>query len=139
MKREEKIFNNVARGMTLVEIMVVVMILGLIASAVGVAVLKQLDKAKIQTTCQQMKDLENALDLYKLENGDYPGADKGIEALVTEEILKGSALPKDAWGIDFVYIYPGQHNPGSFDLYSRGPDKRESDDDLTNWGPPCVR
>jgi general secretion pathway protein G len=135
--------RNSERGMTLIEIMVVVTIIGLIAGLVGVAVMKQLDSAKKMTACNQIKEFEQALELFKLEKNQYPGTEEGLMALVTGKKLKGNSVPKDPWGKEYVYIFPGQHNSDSFDIMSYGADGREGGtgdgEDLTNWSPPCVK
>lgn len=135
--------RNSERGMTLIEIMVVVTIIGLIAGLVGVAVMKQLDAAKKMTACNQIKEFEQALELFKLEKNQYPGTEEGLMALVTGKKLKGNSVPKDPWGKEYVYIFPGQHNSDSFDIFSYGADGREGGagegEDLTNWSPPCVK
>jgi len=111
--------KNGARGMTLIEIMVVVFILGLIATVIAINVGGVSDSAKVETAKLDIKGFEQALDLYMLKKGSYPSAGEGLNALYSEGILKGS-LKKDPWGNDYVYVYPGQKNPKSFDLYSRG-------------------
>jgi len=128
-------------GMTLLEIMVVITIIGLIAGMVGVAVMKQLESAKKMTACNQMKEFEQALELYKLEKNQYPATDEGLMALVTAKKIKSNTVPKDPWNKDYVYIFPGQHNNEGFDMMSYGPEGRESGsgEGLNNWGPPCVK
>ncbi len=108
-----------ARGMTLIEIMVVVFILGLIATVIAINVGGVSDTAKIETAKLDIKGFEQALDLYMLKKGSYPNASEGLNVLYSEGILKGS-LKKDPWGKDYVYLYPGQKNPRGFDLYSYG-------------------
>ncbi|HWV38968.1 MAG TPA: type II secretion system protein GspG [Vulgatibacter sp.] len=108
-----------ARGMTLIEIMVVVFILGLIATVIAVNVGGVSDSAKVETAKLDIKGFEQALDLYMLKKGSYPSASEGLNVLYTEGILKGS-LKKDPWGRDYVYLYPGQRNPKGYDLYSYG-------------------
>lgn len=111
--------RGTARGMTLIEIMVVVFILGLIATVIAVNVGGVSDTAKIETAKLDIKGFEQALDLYMLKKGSYPSAGEGLNVLYSEGILKGS-LKKDPWGRDYVYLYPGQKNPKGFDLYSYG-------------------
>ena len=91
-----------ARGMTLIEIMVVITILGLIAAAVTVAVLPQLGKAKQDTARLDIKTIENALDLYYAKKGNYPDTSTGLKALVDTQNLK--TLPRDPWRNDYVYL-----------------------------------
>lgn len=111
--------KNGARGMTLIEIMVVVFILGLIATVIAVNVGGVSDSAKVETAKLDIKGFEQALDIYMLRKGSYPSASEGLNALYSEGILKGS-LKKDPWGNDYVYLYPGQKNTKGFDLYSKG-------------------
>src|SRR5690606_31218784 len=103
------------RGMTLIEIMIVVFILGLIATVVAVNVGGVSKAAKLD-----LHNFANALDIYMLRKGTYPSTAEGLQALYSEGILKGS-LKKDPWGRDYVYLYPGQRNPKGYDVYSYGP------------------
>ncbi|MBN1960895.1 MAG: type II secretion system major pseudopilin GspG [Deltaproteobacteria bacterium] len=125
------------RGMNLLEIMVVLVIISLVASTVGVAVMKQLVRAKIEQTGVQIKNLTEALELYKLQFHNYPSTSEGLVALVSP---KGNAqpfieqVPQDPWGHEYVYIYPGVGNTSGFDLMSYGPDGVQGGgDDITNY------
>lgn len=89
------------RGMTLIEIMVVITILGLIAAAVGVAVIGQLDKAKQQRVTLDFRALGDSLQLYAMQKGRLPDTATGLHALVEQRILP--VLPRDPWGNDYVY------------------------------------
>jgi general secretion pathway protein G len=124
------------RGMTLVEIMVVVVIMSLVAGVVGVAVFNALAKAQSDTALTQIRQLADALDIYKLQHRKYPSTAEGLRALtqsVSGQKPVMNTLPKDPWGNDYVYIYPGQRNSGSFDLMSYGEDGVAGGDDITNW------
>lgn len=90
------------RGMTLIEIMVVLVILGLIASAVVIAVFPQLQKARVDRTVLDIGNLDNAFKLYNARRGKFPDTATGFKALVDMEII--DKLPKDAWGNDYVYV-----------------------------------
>ncbi|NMO18145.1 type II secretion system major pseudopilin GspG [Pyxidicoccus fallax] len=90
------------RGMTLIEIMVVITILGLIAAAVGVAVIPQLGEARRDTAALDMKSIETALKLYYAKKGRFPDTSTGLNALVEGQTL--DRLPKDPWGNDYVYL-----------------------------------
>lgn len=125
------------RGMTLVEIMVVVVIISLVAGVAVVSVFGSLEKARRDVAATQIKSIADALELYKLSMRNYPSTAEGLQAMVTP---KGNekpfmvTLPKDPWGNDYVYIYPGQHNAGGFDLMSYGPDRVQGGgDDIGNW------
>nr|WP_275113885.1 type II secretion system major pseudopilin GspG [Psychromonas antarctica] len=135
--------NNKQKGFTLLEIMVVIVILGILASLVVPNLMGNKDKADRQKVISDVVALENALDMYKLDNGSYPSTEQGIEALV--ERPSGSPeprnyledgyikrLPQDPWGNNYVLNSPGEH--GKIDVLSVGRDGEEgSDDDIGNW------
>jgi general secretion pathway protein G len=125
------------RGMTLVEIMVVVIIIGLTATIAGVSVYNRLEIASRDTAKIQIRQISEALNLYRLSMRSYPSTAEGLAALVSP---KGGEkpfmdeIPRDPWNENYVYIYPGTHNPQGFDLMSYGPDKVQGgDDDIGNW------
>ena len=124
-------------GMTLLEIMVVIVILGMIASLVGVSVLDQLDESKKKSTRVQIQNIASALDLYKLDFGQYPSTSEGLQALVNpgnnhKPYMKN--IPKDEWNRDFVYISPGTHEGAGYDIESYGPDGQDGGgDDIESW------
>ncbi|RYF08243.1 MAG: type II secretion system protein GspG [Deltaproteobacteria bacterium] len=125
------------RGMTLVEIMVVVVIISLVVGVVGVQVMGQLNRAKVSTARTQIRQISDALELYKLSYRNYPSTAEGLQALTSakggEEPIM-SSVPEDPWGKAYVYIYPGTHNVGGFDLMSNGPDQVQGgSDDIGNW------
>jgi general secretion pathway protein G len=126
-----------SRGLTLIEILVVVTILGLIASIVGITVANQLEEAKVDTAGVQMKNIAEALELYKIKYNRYPNTAEGIQALVSPPGGKKplmETVPKDPWDADYIFVSPGQHNPSKFDLQSKGPDGiADSEDDVKNW------
>ena len=93
------------RGMTLIEIMVVITILGLIAAAVGVAVIPKLDEAKVDTARLDIGNIQGALKLYYAKKGNYPDTATGLKALVDSNILE--TIPKDPWGNDYMYLNEG--------------------------------
>lgn len=97
--------NRRRRGMTLIEIMVVITILGLIAAAVGVAVVPQLEAAKRDRAALDIKSIQSGLKLYYTKKGNYPDTGTGLRALVETNVL--DEVPKDPWGNDFVYLNEG--------------------------------
>ncbi len=136
-------------GMTLIEIMVVVTILGLIATIVTVNVIGRLDQAKVSATKTQIKSLETALDEFRRDNGYYPSAEQGLKALVEKPsvgrvpnsyprggYLKGSAIPRDSWSCEFLYYSPGLHDH-PYEITSLGSDCAEGgedvDADIQSW------
>lgn len=135
-----------ARGFTLIEIMVVVVILGILAAIVVPKVMDRPDSARITKAKQDIRALESALNLYKLDNFNYPSTDQGLEALVRKPSGNPEPrnwkqggyldrLPKDPWGSDYQYLQPGVR--GEIDLFSFGADGRPGGDgmnaDIGNW------
>ena len=129
--------RTLQRGMTLVEIMVVVVIISLVTGVVGVAVLNRLEEARKKVTITQLRQIGDALELYKLSVRHFPSTSEGLSALTAPKNGDKpfmTSIPKDPWGNDYVYIFPGTHNPGSYDLMSYGADGVQGcGDDITNW------
>jgi general secretion pathway protein G len=125
------------RGMTLVEVMVVVVIISLVAGVVGVAVFNRLEEAQKKVAFTQIKQIGEALELYKLSLHHYPSTGEGLNALTSpkgNEKPFMNSIPKDPWDRDYVYIYHGTKHSNSFDLMSYGPDGVQGGgDDVTNW------
>ncbi len=124
------------RGMTLVEIMVVLVIIGMVTAIVGVNVFSAVDGAKVKSSKVQISNIGEALDLYRLAHGKYPSTSEGLTALTQskggQKALMPS-VPKDGWDNDFIYIFPGSKNPGGYDLMSYGADGVAGTDDFGNW------
>ena len=120
------------RGFTLLEIMVVIVIIGVLASLVVPNLMGNKEKADKQKAVSDIVALENALDMYKLDNHRYPTTNQGLAANYNKEgYIK--RLPADPWGNDYVLVNPGEH--GAYDLLSAGPDgEMGTEDDITNWG-----
>src|SRR5512136_659210 len=108
------------RGMTLIEILVVLTILGLIAAAVAVNVVWQLREAKVKQAKTDLQTLENCLDLYKIDKNRFPPTEEGLQAVVAAGKCK--ARIKDPWGRDYVYLFPGRVHADSYDVMSYGAD-----------------
>jgi general secretion pathway protein G len=109
-------------GFTLVELMVVLVILGLLATIVIINVLPAADRAKLTTAHASAAQLEQAIEMYNLNNHRYPTNEEGLAVLVSSRLLR--RLDKDPWGNDFAYRLPGR-NGRPFDVYSLGADGRE--------------
>ena len=144
--RQHKTFNSQRRGQpgfTLMELLVVLAILGLLMALVGPNVLRQLGGAKTKTAGIQIKDLEQAAEMYKLDVGRYPSTQEGLEALVNKPsnatgwngpYLK-SDVPLDPWNREYNYKYPGEK--GEIDIFTYGANGAPGGDgegaDVGNW------
>ena len=137
-------------GFTLIEIMVVVVILSILALYVGPKIIGRPQEARINAAMMQIKSMETALKMFKLDNGEYPSTEQGLEALVqppeTGQIannwkkggyLEKGKVPKDPWGNEYIYLSPGANNTDDFDLMSYGPDGQpggeDENADINNW------
>ncbi len=131
-----------ARGFTLIEVMVVVVILGILAAIVVPRIMDRPDEARKVKAQQDIRSMEAALNLYRLDNYDYPTTDQGLEALVQRPAAPEpphwkeggyiDRLPTDPWTHPYQFLNPGTH--GSIDIYSTGPDGQPgTDDDIGNW------
>jgi len=138
--------NRRQAGFTLIEIMVVVVILGILAALVVPQVMSRPDQAKVTAAQNDIRAIGAALDMYKLDNHNYPSTQQGIEALVSrpggnpqprnwnkEGYLK--RLPADPWGNPYQFLAPGTKGP--YDLFSFGADGKPGgsglDTDIGNW------
>jgi general secretion pathway protein G len=136
------------RGFTLIELMVVIIILGILAVYVAPKIMSRPGEARQVKARLDIQNIENALKLYKLDNGSYPSTEQGLQALVEKPetgtvprkwksggYLEKGKVPKDPWGNDFVYLSPGLK--GDFDLISYGldgvPGGEEEHKDVNNW------
>lgn len=143
MKNLKPTTTNRQKGFTLLEIMVVIVILGVLAAMVVPNLIGNKDKADIQKVKSDIVALENALDMYKLDNSIYPTTDQGLEALVSEPTGSPTPrnyredgyikrLPQDPWGNDYVLNSPGERS--NIDVLSVGLDGEEgTDDDIGTW------
>jgi general secretion pathway protein G len=132
------------RGMTLIEILVVLTLIGIVMGIVGGNYLGQGEKAKAKAARIEIEQIGQTLDLFKLEVGRYPTTQEGLQALITAPAgvtnwngpyWKKTTLPKDPWTNEYHYASPGQH--GAYDLWSYGADGKEGGDavnkDITSW------
>ena len=121
------------KAFSLIELMIVIVILGLLASMVMPNLMGKADDAKRKLVCIQMKSVHEALKMFKLDNGVYPTTQEGFAALIanpdpelyanyaSSAYLEGGKIPKDSWGTPFVYI----NKEGSIELISFGADRKE--------------
>ena len=134
-------------GFTLVEIMVVVVIIGMLASLVGVTVIRQLEKAKHKNTAAQIRNFMTALDIYYMDNSNYPTTEQGLQALVqapsTSPVPRNypkdgylNQIPKDPWNNDYIYFSPGVTG-GPYSIQSYGADGiqggEDNNADVESW------
>jgi len=135
--------NRKQAGFTLLEIMVVIVILGILASMVLPNLLGNKEKAERQKVVSDITTLESAMDMYKLDNSRFPTTDQGLDALVEKPEIDPQPrnyredgyikrLPQDPWGGEYLLLSPGEN--GQYDLFSPGLDGEEgTEDDIGNW------
>jgi general secretion pathway protein G len=132
-----------AQGFTLLEVMVVIVILGILASMVVPNLMGSQERANMQKAVSDVTALETSLSLYKMDNYDYPTTEQGLEALVNQSDIDPEPrrfpedgyikrLPKDPWGNEYVLLNPGEQS--KMDVFSVGPDgEAGTEDDIGNW------
>jgi general secretion pathway protein G len=131
----------VARGFTLLEIMVVLLIIGLLLAVVAGGINGFQASAEIQASSAKVQSIQAQLTSFKSLAGQYPTSAQGLMALHKNpgvkrwtQMVKDEADLKDPWGNSFLYRYPGTHNPASYDVWSYGTDRQDgTDDDIGNW------
>lgn len=137
--------HNRAGGFTLIEIMVVVVILGILAALIAPNLFEQVDKAQVTKVRADIRAVEEALALYRLNHFKYPTTDQGLEALVDQPADPSirnyprdgylRSVPKDPWGFIYQYLSPGDH--GEYDLFTYGADGQPGGEDINtdigNW------
>jgi general secretion pathway protein G len=138
--------HRTARGFTLIEIMVVVVIIGLLAAVILPNVFGNVSKAQVTKAKADIQAIETGLTLYKLDNYKFPTTDLGLNALTqrpNDPTVRNwreggyvKRIPPDPWGNPYVYVYPGTHGQ-EFDLYTFGSDGQEGGEgdkaDIGNW------
>ncbi|MEO6974310.1 MAG: type II secretion system major pseudopilin GspG [Gallionella sp.] len=142
----QKLRGIAARGFTLIEIMVVVVIMGIMAALIVPKLMGRTDDARIIAAKQDIATIMQALKLYKLDNQHYPTTEQGLQALVTKPSSGPSAngwktggyidkLPKDPWGNSYQYLSPGIK--GEIDVFTLGADGQPggvgNDADIGSW------
>src|SRR2546423_7940571 len=122
---------------TLIELLLVLVIIAVLAAVVVPKLAGRTEDAKIKATRGSIDGIKTALGIFEVDNGRYPSSEEGLRALVDPPggatnwhgpYVERSQIANDAWGHEFVYRYPGTQNPSGFDLFSMGPDGRESND-----------
>jgi general secretion pathway protein G len=131
-------------GFTLLELLVVLSIIAMLAGIVGPQVMKHMGESKVKAAKVQIEELMAALDMYKLDLGNYPNTKQGLKALIESPdntkiwngpYLRKSKVPVDPWQNEYIYVFPGKH--GKYDIYSLGADGVEGgegeDRDVLGW------
>lgn len=131
-------------GFTLLELLIVMIIIGLLAALIGPKMIGRVGESRQTVAKQQIEGFSSALEMYKLDTTKYPTQEQGLDALVTEPqgimnwkgpYLKKKFIPKDPWGNNYVYMYPGEH--GDYDILSYGADGNSGGDgedkDVASW------
>src|SRR5947199_10779604 len=132
------------RGMTLIEILVVLVLIGIVMGIVGGNFIGRGEEAKRKAAKIEIDQIGQSLDLYKLEIGRYPTTQEGLQALISQPpgvancngpYLKKGTLPKDPWSNEYKYVAPGQH--GAYDIISYGADGKAGGEganrDIYSW------
>lgn len=144
MKNQDSL--RYAKGFTLIEIMVVILIIGVLAALIVPKVMSRPDEARITAAKSDIATITQALNLYKLDNQRYPTTEQGLQALVRKPTIAPvptnwksegylDRVPKDPWGTPYQYLQPGVH--GAIDVFSFGADRASggegNDADIGSW------
>lgn len=131
-------------GFTLLELLIVMIIIGLLAALIGPKMIGRVGESRQTVAKQQIEGFSSALEMYKLDTAKYPTQEQGLEALIAQpqgvinwkgSYLKKKLIPKDPWGNNYIYTYPGEH--GDYDIISHGADGKsggdDEDKDVLSW------
>ena len=143
MKTLHTPMNQKERGFTLIELMIVVVILGLLATIIMPKILDRPEQARRGKAQAEIRSIQSALGLFKTDTGSFPTTSQGLQALVQNPGIKGYArdgyleqVPKDPWDNEYIYISPGLHSK-NYDLESYGKDGEDGgvddDADIESW------
>ena len=137
-----KIFKSA--GFTLLELLIVMIIIGLLAALIGPKMIGRVGESRQTVAKQQVEGFGSALEMYRLDTTKSPTQEQGLEALVSEPqgvnnwkgpYLKKKFIPKDPWGHEYIYTYPGAN--GDYDIVSYGADGNTGGDgedkDVASW------
>ena len=142
LKKRSYLLRN--SGFTLLELLIVMIIIGLLAALIGPKMIGRVGESRQTVAKQQIEGFSTALEMFKLDTTRYPTQEQGMEALVVTPhgvenwkgpYLKKKFIPKDPWGNEYVYVYPGEN--GDYDIISYGADGAEGGDgenaDVVSW------
>jgi general secretion pathway protein G len=140
MKHKNVLYKQAIKGFTLIEVMVVVVILGILATIIVPKIMSRPEQARVVKAKQDILSLESALDLYKLDNGSYPTTDQGLAALVTKPNANPEPrnwkdggylkkLPNDPWGDSYQYL----NDDDKLRIYTYGPKGKDGGNEIGNW------
>jgi len=119
-------------GFTLIELLIVMVIIGLLAAFIVPKLIGRVGESKLTAAKAQIELLSTAIEVYKLDTGKYPSQDTGLQSLNSKPgdvqnwkgpYMKKNKVPKDPWGTEYIYKFPGEH--GDYDLFSYGADGTE--------------
>ena len=143
MKRYQRQLSR-NRGFTLIELLLVMVILAILAAVVVPRLVGRSDQAKVAAAKSDISNIESTLHTFEVDTGRFPSSEEGLNALSQNpgnvQNWNGPYVghpPKDPWGQQYVYQYPGQHNPKSFDLFTTQGGKDSSGNEINNWGGPA--
>ncbi len=125
IKKEYQKVKRLKKAFSLMELMVVIIILGLLASFVLPSLTGKGEEAKQKLTCVQMKSISSALKMYKIDNSTYPTTEEGLKLLATKNYFEDKKMPKDSWGNDYIYTTTEE----GFEILSLGANKKEGGGD----------
>lgn len=144
MKNRLKLRLLKTGGFTLLELLIVMIIIGLLAALIGPKMIGRVGESRQTVAKQQIEGFSSALEMYKLDTAKYPTQEQGMEALIAQpqgvinwkgSYLKKKLIPKDPWGNNYIYTYPGEH--GDYDIISYGADGKSGGDgeekDVLSW------
>lgn len=144
MKNRLKLRLLKTSGFTLLELLIVMIIIGLLAALIGPKMIGRVGESRQTVAKQQIEGFSSALEMYKLDTAKYPTQEQGLEALIAQpqgvinwkgSYLKKKIIPKDPWGNNYIYTYPGEH--GDYDIISHGADGKSGGDgeekDVLSW------
>ena len=124
--------SNQVSGFTLIELLIVMVIIGLLAAFIVPKLIGRVGESKLTAAKAQIELLSTAIEVYKLDTGKYPSQDTGLQSLNSKPgdvqnwkgpYMKKNKVPKDPWGVEYIYKFPGDH--GDYDLFSYGADGTE--------------